>query len=140
MKGRLAVALDSPQQEEGLARVHALQASQRPQAPADRHVVPQPGRSMCHRRHDRARGALEPRDCLEKNIRIGKALARLEELRVLGQVLEVGIGTVESFRDRLCRGSNGCLDIFRGPGLGPGAPARALLHVVRQTLLRVAAE
>jgi hypothetical protein len=95
---------------------------------------------MCQRSHDRGRGALEPRDCLERNIVNSKALARLEELRVLGQVLEGGIGSVESFRDRLCRGANDCLDIFRGPGLGPGAPARALLHLVRQTLLRAAAE
>jgi hypothetical protein len=91
---------------------------------------------MCHRRHDRARGAAEPLDRVEGDVRLSEAPAGAQELLVVGQGLEVGVGILESLRDRVRRRSNGCLDVFPGPVLGDvGVLAPAIPHVVCQTLL-----
>jgi hypothetical protein len=92
---------------------------------------------MRHRRQNRARGAAELLDRLEGDVRIGESPAGAEELIVVGQGLEVRVGTFESFRDRLRRRSNGSLDVFPGPVLcDVGLLASALAHVLCHTLLR----
>src|SRR5262249_28450543 len=70
---------------------------------------------------------------LERNVTDGEFPAGAQELLVGRQILERGVGTVESFGDRFRRRPNGCLDVgLREPAL--------LLHVVGQTLLPRASE